>query len=69
MFDKPILVTGLSRRSSAWNEKLASTVLVCEFETADRRNLIVHFSRNAVEALGIGPKQLPGSLGPVPWLR
>ncbi len=68
MLDKPILVTGVSRCSSACDEKLASRVLVCEFETADWRNLIVHFSRNAVEALGIDPKQLPGSLGPAPWL-
>ncbi len=68
MSDRPILVTGVSRLSSAWNEKLGSRVLICEFETADRRNLVVHFSSGAIEGLGIDPWRLPGSLGPPPWV-
>jgi hypothetical protein len=61
--DKRVVVTKVLKCTPEWNDKW-SNVLVCEFETEDRKRLTVRFAKSAIEALAMDPKGLPECFGP-----
>jgi len=61
MFDKPIVVTKVSCKA-VWNERW-SRVLACECETEEYGHMVVHFTKRAVESLGIDSKTLRPTSG------